>query len=204
MTTMKQRAAARRNIRKAIAANRRHGGRKKGHRSRRSSRGKSTSSSKGPGIGAAYTAGKATTQVLAPVIDLATHVGGQTPQGALADLKFHAVSKEYALGLASTVAQAFGDRKIQHAQALSRGSITAWAAEAYPIAKAVENRSSARAAFSAYNGAANGYSPVEQSFKVPVVYGGLKYGLGVARKAANRTTLLRPIKKGLSMVGLTA
>src|SRR5437660_11946441 len=66
MTTMKQRAAARRNIKKAIAANRRGGKKhKKSHRSGRSSAGASSSEA----VGSAYINGKMGVQVLSPVSD---------------------------------------------------------------------------------------------------------------------------------------
>jgi len=71
MTTALQRAAARRNIKKAIAANRRGGKKhKKSHRSGRSSAGASHSE----GIGSAYLDGKVAAQVLSPAIDLAIGV----------------------------------------------------------------------------------------------------------------------------------
>jgi len=202
MTTMKQRAAARRNIKKAQAANRRHGGRRKSHRSGRSSAGASHT----VGIGSAYTTAKTTTQVLAPGVDLVTHLKGQTASGAVADLRYHAVSQEYAFGLGSAIVQTWADKKIGQAAALSRGSITAWAAEAIPIIDVVNTARSSRdprVLFSRYNLTANGYSPVDQSFHAPLVYGGVKYGLGVARKLASRTRILAPVKKGLHMLGAT-
>ena len=201
MTTMKQRAAARRNIKKAQAANRRHGGRKS-HRSGRSSAGASHTI----GIGSAYTTAKTTTQVLAPGVDLVTHLKGQTASGAVADLRYHAVSQEYAFGLGSAIVQTWADKKIGQAAALSRGSITAWAAEAIPIIDVVNTARSSRdprVLFSRYNLTANGYSPVDQSFHAPLVYGGVKYSLGVARKLVSKTRILNPVKKGLNMVGLT-
>src|SRR5439155_24024426 len=75
MTTMKQRAAARRNIKKAIAANRRHGG-KKSHRSGRSTAG---APQKSEALGSTYLNAKMAVQGLSPVTGSVLANTGNSP-----------------------------------------------------------------------------------------------------------------------------
>ena len=208
MTTALQRAAARRNIKKAIAANRR-GGKKhrKSHRSGRSSAGASHSY----GIGGAYLDGKVSAQVLSPAIDAGI---GALQGGGIStfttDLRYRFVGPgagTTVLNAASAIGQRWADKKIGQAAALSRGSITAWASELIPVAETIAaGDRSARGAFAKFNLVTTGYNPNASgfNFREAVPYVGAKYGLGIARKLVNRTKIARPLKKGLSMVGLTA
>ena len=186
-------------LRRWRLAHRRKG---KSHRSARSSGGSGSY-----GFGQAYLDGKLTAQVAAPAIDLATHLQGVGAQQAYEDLKFHVLSKEYAEGAASAIVQRWADKKVGQAAALSRGSVTAWAAELVPVATTWSEKrgQGLRAIFSGYNARTTGYNPGEQRFDLNQVtpYAAAKYGLGVARKIANRTRLLAPVKKGLAMIGAT-
>src|SRR5207253_1196066 len=76
------------------------------HRSGRSSAGAPHSE----GIGSAYLDGKVAAQVMAPVVDLATHLQGQTASGAAADLKAHVMSSAYAQGAISAIGQRWVDK----------------------------------------------------------------------------------------------
>jgi len=208
MTTMKQRAAARRNIKKAIAANRRHGG-KKSHRSRRSSRGHSSTRST-PAIGSAYQDGKLGAQLLVPVVDSAAQAGHGGVSAFRTQLENHFVNpgnrNNYLMGTAVSVADYIGSKKVGHAAALSRGSVTAWAPEIYAGIKGFSSGGSVLQRAEQGLATTNGYLASDGSFDAArvVPYAAVKYGGAVLRKVLVKAKLSKPISKALGMVGATA
>lgn len=208
MTTMKQRAAARRNIKKAIAANRR-GGKRKSHRSGRSkSRGSAHRST--PAIGSAYQDGKLGAQLLVPVVDSAAQAGQGGVSAFRTQLENHFVNpgnrNNYLMGQAVGVVDYIGSKKVGHAAALSRGSVTAWAPEIYAGIKGFSSGGSVLQRAEQGLATTNGYLASDGSFDVGRVwpYALIKYGGAVARKAAVKTKLIKPISKALGMFGVTA
>ena len=122
----------------------------------------SGSSSKTMGIGAAYQAGKFTVQALSPVIDSLIRHG---PTQAALD---HAQSKglfEYMKHLGVAGADMWLSRRFRVANALSRGSVSAWLPEGFAILRSVQaslgksGGDAARSFNTHYSNITTGYDP---------------------------------------------
>ena len=208
MATAKQRAAARRNIKKAIAANRRRGGHKS-HRSSRSSAGESHA----PGFAATYQHGKTALQVLSPLTNQGLAViEGQDPKtvplALVSQFRNPNQRASYAKGLASSIVQAWADRKLRIANALARKSVTAAAAELYATGTALlDNDLDPQATHDDFVGTTSGYTPSSGAFSTrgkfrTYLFG--KYGGAGVRWVANAVPAVgKPLKKALNFVGLT-
>ena len=109
-------------------------------------------------------------------------------------------------GVAVSLLDQYGSKKLGHAAALSRGSITAMAPE---IIEGIDGAQAADldpvGSLSNVNAAFTGYSIQDNTFDAGRVsrYGLTKYGLGIGRKVVNKTRAAEPIKKFLSMLGLS-
>ena len=161
-----------------------------------------------PKLGATYTNAKMVVQVASPLTDIgllaAEQPGSVSAQNLVPGLKARATSGT-AAGIASAALQRWGDKKIGQANALSRHSLTAFAGEAIPVLQAFDARGSARHAHDAYVRASTGLTPSTATFSLRDSKGYLftKYGLGIVRKLVNKTRIAEPVKKALSMMGVT-
>lgn len=183
--------------------------------SRSSSKGRSVSkrsnprSNKAPGIGSMYQAGKGSHALLAPVIGTTVAVGfprdEATLRAALTDLKARA-GLPYLASLAVEAASQAMDRKFAHATALTKGSVTAWAAEVYALAIAIfEARKlpDAKARIGSLN---NNLSVIMRAYnsrtgKIQIasetwIYHGAKVGGGLARRLSNTKGPLKKVFAG--------
>ena len=137
--------------------------------------------SSAPKLGATYQAAK-----------LGLQVGGPVAYQALTDrsqagFEFRLRSSNYHKGVAVSLLDAWGSKKLGHAAAISRKSITAIAPEFLAGADAAE-----RANLDPIGSGANfientsGYNPAPDSFNVSQAKGYFiqKYGLGIGRKVA--------------------
>lgn len=115
----------------------------------------------------------------------------------------------YAKGVAVSLADQWGSKKIGHAAALSRRSITAWAPEVEVGLRASGNLAWAKddpiGVVMNVNTDFTGYDTRAHTFDVgrPIRYGAIKYGLGIGRKVVNKTRIAQPLKKALGMMGVT-
>ena len=95
--------------------------------------------SSAPKLGATYQAVKLGVQLASPVTESAIEHGANL----VPDLKFRATSPiaraAYAKGAGVALLDAWASRKIGHAAALSRKSVTAWAPEALAVGKSVQD-----------------------------------------------------------------
>jgi len=110
----------------------------------------------------------------------------------------------YAQGTAVALLDQWGSKKIGHAAALSRKSLTALIPEALVISDAVQGGGrNPIDMVSLANDQFSGYSIRDNSFDLNRVrkYGIAKYGLGIARKAINKTRIAEPVKRFLSLFG---
>lgn len=215
MATRAQKAAARRNIKKAQAALRRGSRRSRRSPGRvrrrfRAYRAKARAAPRGEKIGAAYQNAKMGLQVLSPVVDQLTGVVDKqvTLSTIPANLKTK-ITLSYGVGAGSAIAQRYVDSRFKQANALSQRSVTAWAPEIYA---GLESANYWRSGGGVRGGAryftlkTTGYDPMAGNFDIAnaTPYLALKYGGLAARKLSTKFPAIGdPIKKGLKMVGLT-
>lgn len=201
-----------------------HGRGRKSAGKKRSNPKPAAAEEKKPRIGAAYTAGKHTAALLAPVTDVAFNASAPIEKNPMESGRTairKVVSLPYAVNVGVSIADSFIDAKTKQANALSKGSITAWIPEAYLGLVALEVGSRHKGAFGREAVrdinenlvvAHQGYSPAfdriafdSQFFRT---YRTLKHGLQLVRIVANRTgvgqRLTSPIRKALQAVGATA
>ena len=156
--------------------------------------------SSAPKLGVTYQAAK-----------LGLQVGGPFAYQAYTDpsqagFEFRLRSRNYQKGVAVSLIDQWGSKKLGHAQALSRKSITALAPEVLAGLDAAHRGDldpvNSGAAFIQNT---SGYDPIPDSFSTDSVKSYLvqKYGLGVARKVVNKTRLAEPFKRALSMMGVS-
>lgn len=200
--TKKQRAAALRNLKKARRA---RGGRRKG-RKKMAKRSRALATRASHTIGASYRAASTGIIVASPAI-AAAHSGARSPEAFVG--AYRSDLKPFALGLGVHVADTvIGQRVFNHNSALGRGSVTAWAAEAIPTIKAAQEGAQGGLGWgtATYTHIKTGYSPRAGFAFRPesMLYLGVKYGGGLARKLST-TGLLRsvakPVKKMLGSMG---
>ncbi len=208
----KSRAAPKRSKAKARKAPHRRAPARKAPAKRRTSVAKKGNpNNKSPKIGASIQAFKGAQPLLSPVIDSAASASDAA--GFVDGLRKNA-NISYAGNVAATAVNQAVDRKLAHGGALSRGSITAWGAEAFAaIQTANEVRGQdGRAAIVAANRrlalTLNGYDPSTGQMDLSNpdfrTYQGLKIGGGILRRASNMGPLKRafaPVKKFLGEMG---
>jgi len=203
---------------KVVSRLRRASGRSGGTKalSKRSGGSSPARTNKGQAVGAAYTATKRFIVFLAPVTDeaISEAQGRQGAQTRFNNLRNKA-NVDYGINLGIIAADAWLDKKTGQAAALSRGSLSAWAGEAYLAFRSAEDRrlnKDPRDTHRNWVVRHQGYDPVTGLSKHDDV-GFREYriihhvGQGV-RMLANRTnigaTITAPLKKGLSALGLSA
>ncbi len=167
-----------------------------------------------PKIGAAYSAGKATVFLIAPVTDEA--IGGGTPERVLLASKDKVWSVPYAYNLGVIAADAVIDRKTAHATALTKGSVSAWAPEAFlggVLVRGVRgiagNREAARRLHRELVMTHQGYDPTANTIRTdrPTfrIYRGLRHGGQLLRRLKGRSgivaKILRPLTNLTKMIG---
>ncbi len=173
---------------------------------------KGNPNNKSPKIGASIQAFKGAQPLLSPVIDSAATAADAA--GFVEGLRKNA-NLNYAGNVAATAINQAFDRKLAHGGALSRGSITAWAAEAFAGFQAsteVVEGQTGRQSIAAVNRrlalTINGYDPSTGSMDLSNpdfrTYQGIKIGGGILRRASNMGQLKRafaPVKKFLGEMG---
>lgn len=166
--------------------------------------------SRGEKIGATYLNAKMGIQILSPVTDSGIRLitGDLKPDGLVGTLRGRA-NVDYGEAVVSSVGQRWLDKKLKVANALSRYSVTAWAAELYPgVSMMNDYRSSrdVRVLHRSYVASTTGYDSMDGSFSInrALPYLGVKYGGAIARKVLTKTGLSRQIGKALGTVGVTA
>ncbi len=172
---------------------------------------KGNPNNKPPKIGAAIQAFKGAQPLLSPVIDAAA--SASSASDLVNNLRGKA-NVSYIGNVAATAVNRAVDRKIAQGGALSRGSITAWAPEAFAAFQvSTEVRGgTGRASIAAANRrlalTLNGYDPVSGQMDLSNpdfrTYQGLKIGGGILRRASNMGPLKKvfaPLKKALGEMG---
>lgn len=153
-----------------------------------------------PKLGAQYQAAKLALQVgSGPVYAGAVQ---KTGSAVVDRLKSSAYHKGVALGLLDQ----WGSKKLGHAGAISRRSVTAIAPEVIAGAEAATaaNFDPLHAA-NRFNLNTDGYDFINDQFVFDQAKGYFvqKYGLGIVRKVANKTRIAEPIKRFLGMMGVS-
>ena len=161
-----------------------------------------------PKLGATYQAAKLAVQIASPATDAIV-----TREPMTADTARAKLNTAYGQGMVIGIVDAAASKYIGHAGALSRKSITALAPEVYAVGSAAAYTASGEAGpnkieefNNQYVVRTTGYSPAFNDFGFRpenTIYFGLKYGGGIARKALNKTGFMDPVKKALSMMGMT-
>lgn len=109
-------------------------------------------------------------------------------------------------GNAVSLLDAWGSKKLGHAAAISRHSLTAIAPEALVgFASAHDANLDPSGTVNLFVARTNGYDAHANSFATHNAkdYLVAKYGLGIGRKIVNQTRLADPIKKALGMMGVS-
>ena len=163
---------------------------------------KTKEKSSAPKLGAQYQAAKLAVQIGGPPVYAA--IQGKDAKFALERVK----SPNYWKGAAVALADQWGSKKIGHAAALSRLSVTALLPEADATAGSFLERGSEgfEGIYDEYQAKTTGYKPQTDSFAffdTTKRYFLEKYGLGIGRKIVNKTRIAEPVKKALSMMGVT-
>lgn len=162
--------------------------------------------SRGKTLGATYRAASTGTILATPGLGAASR-GGRTAEAVLEAYKSDA--RPFAMGLVvHTVDQVLGQKILGHNSALGRGSVTAWAAEAIPTARAVQEGLRGGYGFgsAAYTRAKTGYNPT-QGFSLNddlKAYGIGKIAAGVVRKISGLgifRPVAEPVKRALGSAG---
>ena len=159
--------------------------------------------SSAPKLGALYQAVKMGVALAAPP---AYSLVRETREQAITRVTGRDGNYAYAKGIAVSLLDQWGSKKLGHAAALSRYSVTALAPE---VLEGVDGAYAANldpvGSIANVNAAFNGYDIRDNSFFLSRVrrYGLTKYGLGLARKVVNKTRIAEPVKQFLSMMGGT-
>ena len=159
--------------------------------------------SSAPRLGSQYQALKLGVAIATPP---AYSLAKESPESAITRVTGRDGNYAYAKGVAVSLLDQWGSKKLGHAAALSRYSVTALAPE---ILEGVDGARAANldpvGSIANVNAAFTGYDIRDNSFFADRVkrYGVVKYGLGIARKAVNKTRLAEPVKAALSMMGVT-
>ncbi len=206
-----KRGGGKKAAKKAPARKRAAATRKAPARRRTSVAKKGNPNNKPPKIGAAIQAFKGAQPLLSPVIDAGA--SASSPSDFVNNLRPKA-NVGYIGNVAATAVNRAVDKKIAQGGALSRGSLTAWAAEGFAAFQAsTEVRGgTGRAAIAAANRrlalTINGYDPVSGQMDLSNpdfrTYHGLKIGGGILRRASNMGPLKKvfaPLKKALGEMG---
>lgn len=174
---------------------------------------------KAPQIGAGIEMGRSAITTLSPLVDqglLAADPAAEkfTAQEHMAMLKEKVVSIPYATNVAVGIVDGVASVKFGHATALTKGSVTAWAAELFPLYAAyVEAEATSgngirktRQGFREYVLRTRGYDVMlnKTVWAALKEYGGLKVGGGLVRRWSNVGPLrkvARPVKMFLSWLG---
>lgn len=153
-----------------------------------------------PKLGAQYQAAKLGLQVIGPPVY--TAVTDKKAERALDVLKHGPYQKSVLVALAD----AWGSKKLGHAGAISRNSLTAIAPEVLAGVEAAHEANldpvgTAAGALARMDG----YDVRSNTFEVGRVktYAITKYSLGIGRKIVNKTRIAEPVKQFLSMLGVT-
>lgn len=128
----------------------------------------------------------------------------KSPENAITRVTGRDGNFAYAKGVAVALLDQWGSKKLGHAAALSRKSVTALAPEVLELVDGAQNANlDPVGSVSNANAAFNGYNLVDNSFAASRVrrYGIMKYGLGFGRKIVNKTRIAEPVKKFLGMLG---
>lgn len=186
------------------------------------------------GIGVKYTASKDVLLIAAPateeILEKSKIQNRDTPalkilgQDTLDKVGRKVGTSDYMINVAIVAADTLIDKRTAHNLALSKGSVTAWAPEAFMLLHMLDtkgsgnklDRSAAQAMHTAFVVAHNGYNPKtgewvgfprnpDGSMSQGLIYRVMRHGLQATRLIANRTELggkiAAPIKKGLAMIG---
>ena len=159
--------------------------------------------SSAPKLGAQYQAAKLGVQLAGPpVIHAFTN-----PKHEIAAIKNLVKSPGYLKSVAVALADQWGSKKLGHAAALSRHSVTALIPEVLAVGDSatradIDPQHSVQNFVSATDGLDTDTSTFSFNERIKT-YGFTKYGLGIGRKVLNKTRLAEPLKKALSMLGVT-
>ena len=156
--------------------------------------------SSAPKLGASYQAAKLAVQVGGPIAYQA--LTDRSQAGFVSRLK----SSDYHKGVAVSLLDQWGSKKLGHAAALSRKSVTAWAPEVLAGVQAGQEANlDPIGTADLFVGNTSGYRFQDNIFHVDRVkgYAITKYGLGLARKVVNKTRIAEPVKNALSLLGVT-
>lgn len=153
-----------------------------------------------PGLGATYQAAKLGVQVGFPP---AQHAWSNPADriGAVVNL---AKNRNYQKGVAVSLLDQWGSKKLGHAAALSRKSVTALAPEIWAAAASIdETNADPVPAMERWVARTTGFGSFGSSDQYGLLrpYVVAKYGLGIGRKLVNKTRLAEPIKQFLGMLG---
>jgi len=158
--------------------------------------------SSAPKLGAQYQAAK-----------LGVQIAGPPALRAITDKKlggaeFMVRQRNYQKGVLVSLLDHWGSKKIHHAAALSRKSVTAIAPEAYATAgSAFDSDFDPQTSYALAQARTSGFNPQSLAFQVKgadaQTYFFLKYGGWAARKILTATRLNTPINKFLGMLGVT-
>lgn len=181
---------------------------------------KAITKSKAPKIGAGVEMGRSALTTLSPLIDEALlaadpSAGKLTAEEHARRIKEKVLSMPYGANVAVGVIDGVASVKFGHATALTKGSLTAWAAELFPLYSAYISATEAsgtgarqtRAGFREYVLRTRGYDVVlnETVWGALKEYAGLKIGGGLVRRWSNVGPLRKvgaPIKRLLSWLGV--
>lgn len=154
-----------------------------------------------PKLGAQYQAVKLGVQLAGPPVDHAI----SNPQNIAAAERNLLGSRAYWEGAGVALVDQWGSKKIGHAAAISRNSVTALAPEFLVGLRAVEAGGDTKGSISEYIARTDGFDSRSTTFDANRVkeYGVVKYGLGLGRKFVNGTRIAEPVKRFLGMLGAT-
>ena len=156
-----------------------------------------------PKLGATYQATKMLVQIGGPPAYGAIQGGGTLEER----VKFQVLRPGYHKSVAVALVDAWGSKKLGHAQALSRKSITAWAPEVFATGgSAIDADFDPANTYNEFQSTTTGYQPSTQTFstKFPKTrtYFLAKYAGGIGRRIVNQTRIAEPVKKALGMLGV--
>ncbi len=155
--------------------------------------------SSAPKLGAQYQALKLGVQLVGPPADHAI----SNPDNIVAAERNLLRSRAYWEGAGVALLDQWGSKKIDHAAAISRNSVTALVPEFLVGLRAVETGGDTKGSISEYIARTDGFDSRTTTFDANRVkeYGIAKYGLALGRKFANKTRFAEPIKRVLGMLG---
>ena len=163
--------------------------------------------SSAPKLGAQYQAAKLVVQIAGPPARILVHPAVQD-KDKQAEVITEFKNRNYLKGVAVALIDQVGSKKLGHAQALSRVAVTALGPEVYATAgSALDKDLDPDDTYSEFQQRTTGYTPQNRQFSLKdsgaKSYFLSKYGLGIARKVVNRTRIAEPVKKALSLMGVS-